>query len=102
MTTRDVALLTALAALWGASFMFIKVAVEDIGVLGLVGTRVGLGALGLLVIARLAGLRGTDFAARGPGLPPLRWGWWAYLVVALLATALPFLLIAWGEQHIES
>ncbi len=102
MAPRDLALLCALASLWGASFMFIKVIVEEIGPVGLVFFRVCLGAVGLLVIARLRGLRFVDFRPASHGHGAVRWGWGAFVVVGLLGTTLPFLLISWGEQHIPS
>ena len=40
-------MLLALAAIWGASFMFIKIILRDMLPLTLVGFRMGLGALGL-------------------------------------------------------
>ena len=48
MKGRDIALLLALAALWGASFMFIKVILREVTPLTLVGYRIGLGAIGLV------------------------------------------------------
>ena len=42
MTARDVAALVTLGALWGASFLFIRVAVPEIGPFVLVAFRVGL------------------------------------------------------------
>ena len=84
MTRRDITLLLLLASLWGASFMFIKVAVEDVGPIALVAARVFLGAAGLLVIARSRGLGVRDFRPRAAGRPSLHFGWIAYLVVGTL------------------
>ena len=81
-----------LAALWGASYMFIKIALDDgLPAPVIVFVRVVLGAAVLVPIAlrrdAFAGLRG-------------RWGWvWA---VALAQVAVPFLLITYGERWIPS
>jgi drug/metabolite transporter (DMT)-like permease len=82
----------ALAAIWGASFLFIKVAVEDLPPVAVALGRCVLGAAVLLVV----------LALRREGLPrdPRVWGHLA--VVALLANALPFTLFAAGERHISS
>jgi drug/metabolite transporter (DMT)-like permease len=80
-----------LAALWGASYMFIKVAIDDVSPVVVVWVRLVLAALVLLPIAHR---RGALAALRGH-LP----------VVALLAgvqVLAPFLLITFGERHIPS
>jgi drug/metabolite transporter (DMT)-like permease len=81
-----------LAALWGPSFLFIKVAVADIPPLTLVVGRVGIAGISLYLILR----------AQGRNLMP--WGQvWAHLaVVAVVQNALPFVLFGWGEQYIDS
>lgn len=81
-----------LAALWGASYMFIKVGLDDDlhpGVIVFLRT-----ALGALVLAPVALSR----AAFGP--VRARIGWVALLAVAQVAV--PFLLITVGEEHISS
>ena len=81
-----------LAAFWGPSFLFIKVAVADIPPLTLVVGRVGIAGISLYLILR----------AQGRNLMP--WGQvWAHLaVVAVVQNALPFVLFGWGEQYIDS
>jgi drug/metabolite transporter (DMT)-like permease len=80
-----------LAALWGASYMFIKVALDDVSEAFIVFARTLLGTAVLLPLA----LRTDAFAAlRG------RWGW--VVVVAVIQIAAPFLLITFGENHISS
>lgn len=82
----------ALAAIWGASFLFIKVAVDDLPPLMVALVRCALGAAVL----------GGVLALRRESLPrdPRVWGHLA--VVALLANVVPFSLFAAGEQHISS
>ena len=81
-----------LAFIWGWSFLFIKVAVGGMTPATVAAVRVGLGALVLLGV-----VRGRRLAL------PAGWGWWRhYLVVAVAGSAVPFTLLAWGEQHVSS
>lgn len=84
--------LLALAALWGPSFLFIKVAVQEIPPLTMVVGRVGIAALLLLVILRM----------QGRSLPKFGPVWKHFAVMALVQNALPFTLFNWGEQYIDS
>lgn len=81
-----------LASLWGPSFLFIKVAVEDIPPLTLVVGRVGIAAILLYLILRF----------QGRNLPKFGPLWRHFAVMALVQNALPFALFNWGEQHIDS
>ncbi len=90
-----VPLLLLLAALWGASFMFIKVAVEELAPTTTMALRLVLSAVPLFAL--LAFRRGAGRAVqeiRGVA----RHG--AFLGV--VNSALPFTLIAWGEEHVDS
>ena len=92
---RNLVMLVALALLWGASFMFIKIADRHLAPATLILGRLGLGALTLaLIVPFTVGWRGTVAATRE------NWRW--LLVVALLNTAAPFWLLAWGETRIDS
>jgi drug/metabolite transporter (DMT)-like permease len=84
-------LLLFLAAVWGASYLFIKVAVEDLEPAPLMLIRT-LGA-GILLFAFVA--------ARGQAREVLL-AWRPSLVLGVINAALPFWLIAWGEKHIDS
>ena len=84
--------LLLLASLWGPSFLFIKVAVGEIPPLTLVVGRVGIAAALLFIILRL----------QGRSLPKLGPIWIHFGVMALFQNALPFALINWGEQYIDS
>lgn len=82
----------ALAAIWGSSFLFIKIGVAELHPVQLTLYRVGTGALTLLVV--LALLR--DRLPREPRV-------WAHLtVVAAFGVAVPFTLFGYGEQRVES
>jgi len=81
-----------LAALWGPSFLFIKVAVAEIPPLTLVLGRVGLAAAVLYVVLR----------TQGRNLPQFGRIWQHFAFVALVHNAIPFVLFGWGEQYIDS
>jgi drug/metabolite transporter (DMT)-like permease len=84
-------LIGVLAALWGASYMFIKVGLDDLSPVWLVFVRTALAAV---VLVPLALSRGVLGAARGA------YGWVALLGGVQIAA--PFLLISLGEQHVSS
>ena len=92
MGAADLARFVALAAIWGSSFLFIKVALDGVSPAQLVLARLIAGAavLGAVVVVR----RG-----RLPAPGPL----WRHLaVMALVANVIPFVLIAWAEVRIPS
>src|SRR5215210_3064568 len=91
MTRRAWLMMGGVAALWGASYMFIKVGLDDLSEGAIVFVRVALGAAVLLVLAARTGALGT---LRG------RWGW--LTVVSLVQVVVPFLLITFGENHVPS
>jgi drug/metabolite transporter (DMT)-like permease len=91
-TPRDWALLLALVAMWGSSFMFISIAVATLPPLTVVAGRIGIAAIVLISIVYLLGKR----------LPPPGKGWWPYVVIAIIGNAVPFYLITWGQQVVES
>jgi drug/metabolite transporter (DMT)-like permease len=92
MKPKEYLVLFALAALWGASFLFIRVAVAELSPVVLVGARFVVATLGLLLFV--------------PFHPAILKGWrshlWGFLVVALFNAILPYLLISWGEQYVPS
>ncbi|WP_326561702.1 DMT family transporter [Micromonospora sp. NBC_01796] len=82
----------AVAVIWGASFLFIKIGVRELHPLYVTLGRAGAGALTLLVA--LAVLR--DRLPRDPVL------WLHLTVVATVGVALPFTLFGYGEQRVSS
>lgn len=80
-----------LAALWGASYMFIRIALDEGSAPFVVFARTLLGAAVLLPIA-----------LRRDALRPLRGRIGAIVVMALVQVVGPFLLITFGEEHIAS
>jgi drug/metabolite transporter (DMT)-like permease len=95
VSRRNLVMLLALAAIWGASFLFIKVAVRELTPATLITGRLGLAALTLALLVPFAvGTRQT--------LRQLRESWAWLVVVALVNTAIPFWLLSWGETRIDS
>ncbi len=84
----------ALGLIWGASFLFIKVGLRDMSPIVLVLIRAGSGAVALAVIMLAMGkpLIGDDWKRR---LAP-------FTFMAITNALLPWVAIAWGEQHITS
>jgi drug/metabolite transporter (DMT)-like permease len=81
-----------LSAIWGTSFLFIKIADRQLSPLQVVLVRMALGAVTVLAVLVVRRVR----------LPsaPRTWGHLALL--ALVSNVLPFSLIAYGETHISS
>jgi drug/metabolite transporter (DMT)-like permease len=88
-------LLGVLAAIWGASYLFIKVGVRDFEPTVLIALRLLIAAA--LLIGFLAIRRGGREAIAEVG-----GAWREGLVFGVINGALPFTLIAWGEKHIDS
>ena len=88
-------LLLTLAAMWGASYLFIKLAVDDIPPAAMTEIRVL--AAGLLLFGYLALRVGAVRAAQ-----ELRAAWKPCLVLGVINAAVPMGLVAWGETHVDS
>jgi drug/metabolite transporter (DMT)-like permease len=88
-------MLATVALLWGASFMFIKIAVRELAPATLVLGRIGIGALTLaFIVPLMVGGRATAAAIRA------NLGW--LVLVGLVNMAVPFWLLSWGETRIDS
>src|SRR5438034_2911864 len=95
MSRRHVLMLLALAALWGASFMFIKICVRELAPATLVCLRLGIGALALvpLLVARL----GARVAMR-----EARAAWRPLVLIGLVNSSIPITSLSWAETRIDS
>jgi drug/metabolite transporter (DMT)-like permease len=80
-----------LALIWGASYLFIKVGLDDFEPMFLVFARLVLGAAVLVPLA-----------ARAGALAPLKARLRPLVVLALIQVAVPFALITFGERHVAS
>ncbi|MDW4497767.1 DMT family transporter [Sulfitobacter sp. D35] len=84
--------ITLLAMIWGASFLAIRVALNEIGPLSVVAHRTFWAMLllwGVVLVTRTAMPRDPET-------------WAALAVMGLLNNAIPFTLMAWGQQYIET
>jgi drug/metabolite transporter (DMT)-like permease len=88
---RNSILLLLLAALWGASYLFIKIGLDDLSPAGVVFSRTALAALVLM-----------PFAIKSGGMAPLWRRAPGLFALAAVQVAGPFLLISAGERHIAS
>jgi drug/metabolite transporter (DMT)-like permease len=91
MSPADLARLLALAALWGGSFAFIRVAAPVVGPLWLAESRVALAFVVLLLLA----------LSRGK-VPALRERWRDFVVIGIVNSALPFALFCFAGQYIAA
>jgi drug/metabolite transporter (DMT)-like permease len=82
----------ALGLIWGSSFLWIKIAVQEVDPFTLVGWRLLFGTLGMVVVILL----------RRPAFPEAGKTWLFLAALGVLNTALPFVLISWGEKSIDS
>jgi len=83
MRPRDVVELLTLAALWGASFLFMRLGAADFGPVALSALRVGVATLVLLPLLLWHGQAAT-----------LRANWRAIAIVGVVNSALPFVLFS--------
>jgi drug/metabolite transporter (DMT)-like permease len=81
-----------LAVIWGWSFLFIKVAVDGMTPTAVAAARISLGAVVMAAVLRARGSR----VPRDPRL------WMHFAAQGLLGSAVPFTLLAWGEQYVSS
>jgi drug/metabolite transporter (DMT)-like permease len=86
------ALLAALVAMWGSAFMFVKIGVASVPPSTLVAARLAVGAAVLYAMVRMRGLR----------LGPLGPGSLAIALLAVVGNCVPFFLITWGQQFVDS
>lgn len=92
LSPRAWAELALLSLIWGASFLSIRVALDEVPVMTAVAHRVFWAALilwGYVLLRRMP-------LPRNPRI------WGAFLVMGFLNNALPFSLMAWGQLHIET
>lgn len=86
------ALLLLLSALWGSSYAFIKLGIATIPPVTLIAGRTVIAGTLLLMILRWCGVAMPLDAAH----------WRKFFIQSLLNSAIPFTLIAWGEQSLDS
>ena len=88
----ELPLLGLLAALWGSSYLLIKIAVATIPPITLIAMRVSLAAVFLLAVMWFQGARF-----------PRDWSTWRMLLVqAFFNSIASWTVLAWGQQHVDS
>ena len=84
--------LLALVARFGSAFLLTKIAVQEVPPIMVVAGRIVIGAILLLVIAY----------AQGERLSILKPYWPILLALALTGNCIPFFVITWGQQYVDS
>ncbi len=92
MKPREWVVFFALGLIWGSSFLWIKIAVQEVDPFTLVSWRLLFGTLGMVAV----------IALRRPSFPRGWRSWAALATLGIINTALPFVLISWGEKSIDS
>jgi drug/metabolite transporter (DMT)-like permease len=95
VSRRQLGLLVLLAAIWGSSFMFIKIGLRELHPMAIAWVRTALGTLVLLPIAvlRVGGGEIVRSVRRAP---------WPILFVGIFQAALPPALIPYAERRLDS
>jgi drug/metabolite transporter (DMT)-like permease len=88
----DAALLLALSSMWGLSFLFIELALRQLGPLWIVAGRTSFGGLTLVLL----------LLVRGRQLPRGLRTWGHLLVLGVLNNAIPWAAVAWAQQSLPS
>lgn len=88
----DYGLLLLLAAIWGGSFLLIRIGVKSVPPLTLTSIRLLVASAFMVALAFMLGER-----MRAPART-----WGLILLAAITGNALPFFLISWGQQRVES
>jgi drug/metabolite transporter (DMT)-like permease len=91
-TRADWLVFLALGFMWGSSYLFIKLAVDSFGTFTLISTRLLVGAAFLWIVVR----------ASRTALPRERRTYGHLAVMACVNIAIPFTLITWAEQSVDS
>tara|TARA_R110002096_G_scaffold74284_2_gene176144 strand:- start:2 stop:916 length:915 start_codon:yes stop_codon:yes gene_type:complete len=84
--------LLALVAMFGSAFLLTKIAVQEVPPVMVVAGRIIIGAILLLIIAY----------AQGERLSTLKPYWSILLALALTGNCIPFFVITWGQQYVDS
>lgn len=85
-------MITTLGFVWGGTFLLIKLALIGITPFWLAAGRIGFAAILLSAV----------WAWRGFTLFKQKADWISLLIIGAFSTALPFMLINWGQQHVSS
>jgi drug/metabolite transporter (DMT)-like permease len=101
MRASDLGRLLLLSAIWGSSFIFIRIAAPVLGPVALVEARVLIASVTLLIYAAITRSRIRPEAGPAPRLE-FRERWRQYLIIGVVGTALPFVLISTAELRLSA
>lgn len=85
-------MISTLGFVWGGTFLLIKLALDGITPFWLAAGRIGFAAL---LLCSIWGWRGFKLFKQETNWPSV-------LIIGIFSTALPFMLINWGQQHVSS
>lgn len=88
-------MLVSLGALWGGSFLLLKIALRDLAPTTVIAFRIASAALTLALVLPL-------YSGGGRALREVRERWRQLAFLGAINTALPFLLLTWGQQYIDT
>ncbi|MGQ5113016.1 DMT family transporter [Bacillus halotolerans] len=91
MSFKQFSILLLLASLFGASFLFIKIASPSLGPLFLIESRVGIAAISLFIFARLLKQK-----------IEIKYKWKELMILGAINAAIPLVLIAYAELNISA
>jgi drug/metabolite transporter (DMT)-like permease len=89
----NVVVLVLLSLIWGSAFAMVKVVLEDVEPATLVAGRMTFAALFLTLALAVAGRAGALADRRA---------WFAFGALGVGNNVWPFVLLTWGQQHVES
>ena len=92
MTVKNWSAFLLLGLIWGTSFLWIKIGVRELEPFTLVGFRLLFGLLAMSIVILI----------RRPAFPRSPRPWFFLALMGLTNTALPFVLITWGEVSVDS
>ncbi|PKL44240.1 MAG: EamA family transporter [Candidatus Riflebacteria bacterium HGW-Riflebacteria-1] len=92
MKNKDWLWLIILSIIWGSAFMFIKIGLRELSPFIMVFGRLAVSALFMLIGCRIIGAT----------MPSDRRIWLSLGLLGVVNTALPFFLVAWAQQHIDT
>jgi len=95
VTAKSWAMIAALGMIWGATFMGIELALRGITPLWLAAGRIGIASLLMVLIQWL---RGRVLMTETGATPP----WGQLIWIGLFSSAVPFMLLSWGQQYVTS
>ena len=94
ITAKSWIMVATLGLVWGASFLFIELALVGIGPFWLAASRILFAGFLTTLIWKARGGRLYETDARS--------GWGSLVTVGVLSSALPFVAISWGQQFVTS